>query len=112
MSVDASTVKDQSSGQPYILGTDTVEETDRDFFKRQLTAEATAKGHEVTKELDISPHYNQHKISYSSLTNTLPVGTRVRGSTSNALGIVMEHDTTNKYVIVHRDVIDLSLIHI
>ena len=106
LSVDATTVKDQSSGQPYILGTDTVEETDRDFFKRQLTAEATAKGHEVTKELDISPHYNQHKISYSSLTNTLPVGTRVRGTTSNALGIVMEHDTTNKYVIVHRDVID------
>ena len=106
LSVDATTVKDQSSGQPYILGTDTVEETDRDFFKRQLTAEATAKGHEVTKELDISPHYNQHKIFYSTLNNTLAVGTKVRGTTSNALGIVMEHDTTNKYVIVHRDVID------
>ena len=42
LSVNASTVKDQSSGQPYVLGTDTVEETDRDFFKRQLTAEVTA----------------------------------------------------------------------
>ena len=102
LSVDATTVKDQSSGQPYVLGTDTVEETDRDFFKRQLTAEVTAKGHEVTKELDISPHYNQHKISYTTLVTTLPVGTKVRGATSNALGIVMEHDTTNKYVIVHR----------
>ena len=106
LSVDATTVKDQSSGQPYILGTDTVEETDRDFFKRQLTAEVTAKGHKVTKELDISPHYNQHKISYSTLNNTLAVGTRVRGATSNALGIVMEHNTTDKYVIVHRDVKD------
>tara|TARA_B100000902_G_scaffold250173_1_gene236745 strand:- start:87 stop:2435 length:2349 start_codon:yes stop_codon:yes gene_type:complete len=106
LSVDATTVKDQSSGQPYILGTDTVEETDRDFFKRQLTAEASPKGHEVTKELDISPHYNQHKISYSTLNNTLAVGTRVRGATSNALGIVMEHDTTNKYIIVHRNIID------
>ena len=106
LSVNASTVKDQSSGQPYILGTDTVEETDRDFFKRQLTAEVTAKGHEVTKELDISPHYNQHKISYTTLVTTLPVGTKVRGATSNALGIVMEHDTTNKYVIVHRALTD------
>lgn len=106
LAIDASTVKDQSSGQPYILGTDTVEETDRDFFKRQLTAEASPKGHEVTKELDISPHYNQHKISYSTLNNTLDVGTRVRGATSNALGIVMEHDTTNKYILVHRNIID------
>jgi len=106
LSVDATTVKDQSSGQPYVIGTDTVEETDRDFFKRQLTAEVTAKGHKVTKELDISPHYNQHKISYSTLNNTLAVGTRVRGATSNALGIVMEHNTTDKYVIVHRDVKD------
>ena len=103
LSVDSNTVKDQSSGQPYVIGTDTVAETDRDFFKRQLTAEATAKGHKVTKELDISPHYNQHKLSYSSLDNTLAVGTKVRGTTSNALGIVMEHNTTDKYVIIHRD---------
>ena len=100
------TVKDQASGQPYVIGTDTVEETDRDFFERQLTAEATPKGHKVTKELDISPHYNQHKISYSTLNNALAVGTRVRGATSNALGIVMEHDTTNKYIIVHRNIKD------
>ena len=106
LSVDATTVKDQSSGQPYVIGTDTVEETDRDFFKRQLTAEVTAKGHKVTKELDISPHKNQHKISYSTLNNSLAVGTRVRGATSNALGIVMEHDTTNKFILVHRDIKD------
>ncbi len=106
LSLNASTVKDQSSGQPYILGTDTVAETDRDFFERQLTAQATAIGHKVTKELDISPHYNQHKISYSTLNNALAVGTRVRGASSNALGIVMEHDTTNKYIIVHRDIKD------
>jgi len=106
LSVDATTVKDQSSGQPYVIGTDTVEETDRDFFKRQLTAEVTAKGHKVTKELDISPHKNQHKISYSTLNNSLAVGTRVRGATSNALGIVMEHDTTNKFILVHRDIQD------
>ena len=102
LSLNASTVQDQASGRPYIIGTDTVQETDRDFFERQLTAEVTAKGHEVTKELDISPHYNQHKISYSTLNNALAVGTKVRGATSNALGIVMEHDTTNKYIIVHR----------
>jgi len=103
LSVDASTVKDQSSGQPYVIGTDTVEETNRDFFKRQLTAEAGAKGHKVTKELDISPHFNQHKLSYTTLNNALPVGTKVRGTTSNALGIVIQHDTTNKFIILHRD---------
>jgi len=106
LSINASTVKDQSSGQPYVIGTDTVEETDRDFFKRQLTAEVTAKGHKVTKELDISPHYNQHKISYSTLNNTLAVGTKVRGTTSNSLGIVIEHDTTNKFIILHRQAKD------
>jgi len=100
------TVQDQSSGRPYVIGTDTVEETDRDFFERQLTAEAAPKGHRVTKELDISPHKNQHKISYSTLNNSLAVGTRVRGATSNALGIVMKHDTTNKFIIVHRDIKD------
>jgi len=103
LAIDANTVKDQSSGQPYVIGTDTVEETDRDFFKRQLTAEVTAKGHRVTKELDISPHYNQHKLSYSTLNNTLAVGTKVRGTTSNALGIVIKHDTTNKFILLHRD---------
>ena len=106
LAVTSNTVKDQASGQPYIIGTDTVQETDRDFFERQLTAEATPKGHKVTKELDISPHKNQHKISYSTLNNSLAVGTRVRGATSNALGIVMEHDTTNKFILVHRDIQD------
>ena len=103
LSTSSSTVKDQSSGQPYILGTDTVEETDRDFFERQLTAEVTAKGHKVTKELDISPHYNQHKISYTTLNNALAVGGQIRGGTSNAHGVVMKHDTTNKFIIVHQD---------
>ena len=108
LAIDASTVQDQSSGQPYVIGSDTIQETDRDFFKRQLTAEATPIGSRVTKELEISPHYNQHKISYSTLNNTLAVGTRVRGATSNALGIVMEHDTVNKFIIVHRNVIDFG----
>ena len=103
LSTGASTVKDQSSGRAYVIGTDTVEETDRDFFKRQLTAEAQIQGHRVNKEILMFPHYNQHKINYSTLDNTLAVGTIVRGMTSNALGIVMEHDTTEKYVIVHRD---------
>ena len=106
LALSSTTVQDQSSGRPYVIGTDTVEETDRDFFERQLTAEATAKGHKVTKELDISPHKNQHKISYSTLNNSLAVGTRVRGASSNALGIVMKHDTTNKFIIVHRDIKD------
>jgi len=106
LALSPTTVQDQSSGRPYVIGTDTVEETDRDFFERQLTAEATAKGHKVTKELDISPHKNQHKISYSTLNNSLAVGTRVRGASSNALGIVMKHDTTNKFIIVHRDIKD------
>ena len=106
LSISADTVKDQSSGQPYVIGTETVEETDRDFFRRQLTAEVSPKGHKVTKELDISPHYNQHKIFYSTLNATLAVGTKVRGTTSNALGIVMEHNTTDKYVLVHRAISD------
>jgi len=106
LAIDSVTIKDQSSGQPYVIGTDTVEETDRDFFKRQLTAEVTAKGHKVTKELDISPHFNQHKIFYSTLNNTLAVGTKVRGTTSNALGIVIEHDTVNKFIILHRQAKD------
>ena len=106
LAVNASTVKDQSSGQPYILGTDTVEETDRDFFKRQLTAEVTAKGHKVTKELDISPHFNQHKIFYSTLDNALAVGTKVKGGDTDNRAIVMEHDTTNKFIIIHTDLSD------
>ena len=106
LSTSSSTVKDQSSGQPYIIGTDTVEETDRDFFKRQLTAEVTAKGHKVTKELDISPHYNQHKIHYSTLDNALAVGTKVKGGDTDNRGIVIEHDTTNKFIIIHTDLSD------
>ena len=99
------TVQDQSSGQRiYIPDIDIpIVETDKDFFERVLTAEARAKGNKVTKELDISPHWNQHKISYGTLNNALAVGTKVRGATSNALGIVMQHDTTNKFIIVHRD---------
>ncbi len=97
------TVQDQASGQPYILGTDAIEEKDKDFFARQLVAEAIPLGSRVHKELDIFPAYNQHKIYYSTLNNALAVGTKVRGATSNALGIVMQHDTTNKFIIVHRD---------
>ena len=50
LALSSTTVQDQSSGRPYVIGTDTVEETDRDFFERQLTAEATAKGHKVTND--------------------------------------------------------------
>ena len=101
-------IKDQSSGQRIYIPDISlpITETDRDFFERQLTAEAAPKGNRVTKELDISPHWNQHKIYYGTLSNALAVGTRVRGATSNALGIVMQHDTTNKFIIVHRDIRD------
>ena len=96
------TFRDQSSGRPFIVGTDTIEESDRDFFNRQLTAEVTAKGSRVNKQLLINPHFNQHKLNYTTLNTTLPVGTLVRGTTSNALGIVMEHNTTDKFIILHR----------
>tara|TARA_X000001036_G_scaffold75190_1_gene66775 strand:+ start:3021 stop:7571 length:4551 start_codon:yes stop_codon:yes gene_type:complete len=106
LATSSSTVKDQSSGQPYILGTDTVEETDRDFFKRQLTAEVTAKGSRVNKQLMIYPHYNQHKISYTTLDNALAVGTKVKGGDTHNRGIVIEHDTTNKFIIIHTNLSD------
>ena len=118
LALSSTTVQDQSSGRPFVIGTDTVEETDRDFFERQLTAEATPKGNRVHKELDIITHYNQHKINYSNLQNTLDVGTKIRGESSNAQGIVMFHNNTSDepigngvigeagYVIVHRDIDD------
>jgi hypothetical protein len=115
LAITNSTVTDQSSGilystvpdeptgaQGYVIGT-TITPRTKDFTKRQLMAEVSPKGHRVHKELDIFPAYNQHKIYYSTLSNALAVGTKVRGATSNALGIVMEHDTTNKFIIVHRD---------
>jgi hypothetical protein len=118
LAVTNSTVRDQASGilystvpdepagaQGYVIG-ETITPTTRDFTKRQLMAEVSPKGHRVHKELDIFPHYNQHKISYSTLNNALAVGTKVRGGISDALGIVMEHDTTNKFIIVHRDIKD------
>ena len=100
------TVTDQSSGNPYVIGTDTVEETDRNFSERVLTAEVQAKGHRVTKEIEIYPHWNQHKISYSTLNNALAIGTRIKGATSGAQGIVCAHDTTNKFIIVDRNTKD------
>ena len=100
------TVKDQASGQAYVIGTDSVAETDTNLFNRQLTAEAQAKGHKVTKELDINPTWNQHKISYTTLNNALAVGTRIKGATSGAQGIVCAHDTTNKFIIVDRNTRD------
>ena len=118
LAVTNSTVRDQASGilystvpdepagaQGYVIG-ETITPTTRDFTKRQLMAEVSPKGHRVHKELDISPHWNQHKIYYTTLNNALAVGTRVRGATSVALGIVMQHDTTNKFIIVHRDIKD------
>jgi hypothetical protein len=115
LAVTNSTVRDQASGilystvpdepagaQGYVIG-ETITPTTRDFTKRQLMAEVSPKGHRVHKELDISPHWNQHKIYYTTLNNALAVGTKVRGGTSDALGIVMQHDTTNKFILVHRD---------
>ena len=115
LAITDTTVKDQASGilytsvpdeppgaQSYIVG-ETFTPSTRDFFNRQLIANLSPKGHRVHKELDIFPAYNQHKIYYSTLSNALAVGTKVRGATSNALGIVMQHDTTNKFIIVHRD---------
>ena len=81
-------------------------------------AEVSPKGHRVHKELDIITHYNQHKINYSNLQNTLDVGTKIRGESSNAQGIVMFHNNNSDepigngvigeagYVIVHRDIDD------
>jgi hypothetical protein len=98
-----STVPNTPEGaQALIVGT-TFEPADRDFFNRYLMAEVSVKGHRVNKRLEIFPAYNQHKIYYSTLNNALAVGTKVRGATSDALGIVMQHDTTNKFIIVHRD---------
>ena len=82
------TVQDQASGQPYILGTDAIEEKDKDFFARQLVAEVIPLGSRVHKELDIFPAYNQHKIYYSTLNNAIAVGTRIKAATSGAQGIV------------------------
>ena len=118
LAITATTVRDQASGilyttvpdeppgaQSYIVGQKFTPAT-RDFFNRQLVAELSPKGHRVHKELEIYPAYNQHKIYYSTLTNALAVGTKVRGATSNALGIVIKHDTTNKFIIIHRDIKD------
>ena len=119
LAVTSTTVRDQASGilyqsdavpeedqletaQAYVVG-EKFTPTTRDFFNRQLIAELSPKGHRVHKELDIEPSYNQHKIYYTTLSNALAVGTVVRGGTSYALGTVMQHDTTNKFIIVHRD---------
>ena len=112
LAVTSTTVRDQASGtlytsvpdqppgaQSYIVG-DTFTPTTRDFFNRQLILELSPKGHRVHKELDIFPTYNQHKIYYTTLTNALAVGTKVRGATSNALGIVIKHDTTRNNAIL------------
>ena len=103
-----STVPDEPPGAQGLIvsgpGADyTIIPQDRDFFNRYLMAEVSPKGYRVNKRLEIYPAYNQHKIYYTTLSNALAVGTKVRGATSNALGIVMQHDTTNKFIIVHRD---------
>ena len=105
LAIDASTIRDQASGQAYIVG-ESFTLVDKDFFERQLVAEVGVKGHRVDKELLIFPAYNQHKISYTTLGNALAVGTKVVGATSKSLGVVMQHDTTNKFIIVHRDLED------
>jgi hypothetical protein len=114
LAVTNSTVRDQSSGilystvpdepagaQGYEIGTTIVPRT-RDWTQRQLMAEVSPKGSRVHKEVHIFPSYNQHKIYYSTLDAALAVGTTVKND-GGARAIVMEHDTTNKFIIVHRD---------
>ena len=101
-----STVADEPTGaQGYVIGTTITPQT-KDFTKRQLMAEVSPKGHRVHKELDIVPTYNQHKIYYSTLDNALAVGTKVKGGQSDRRAIVMEHNTTDKYIIIHEDLDD------
>ena len=111
------TVIDQASGQRYSMMdidritsgpnvgqlVDPIVLSDKDLYQRTLEVEASIKGNRVTKELEIYPHYNQHKILYGTLNNALAVGTRVKGATSGAQGIVCAHDTTNKFIIVDRN---------
>ena len=90
---------DQGSGQAWIAG-ESITETDVGLYDRIIRANVQASGHEVIKELDINPHYAHHRIYYTTLDTTLPVGTIVKGATSGVQARVMEHDTTNKYVIL------------
>ena len=97
--VPANVSTDQGSGQAFIAG-ETIVESDVGLYDRIIRANVQAGGHEVIKELDISPHYAHHRIYYTTLDTTLPVGTIVKGATSGVQARVMEHDTTNKYVIL------------
>ena len=97
--VPANVSTDQGSGQAFIAG-ETIVESDVGLYDRIVRANVQAGGHEVIKELDISPHYAHHRIYYTTLDTTLPVGTIVKGATSGVQARVMEHDTTNKYVIL------------
>ena len=97
--VPANVSTDQGSGQAFIAG-ETIVESDVGLYDRIIRANVQAGGHEVIKELDIMPHYAHHRIYYTTLDTTLPVGTIVKGATSGVQARVMEHDTTNKYVIL------------
>ena len=106
-------IKDQSSGQRIYTPdvSEEIDETDKAFNERILTAKAGAKGNRVTKELEISPHFNQHKISYTTLNNSLAVGVVIRGATSGAKGVVIEHDTSNKFILVSRNPLNEGVSH-
>ena len=91
---------DQGSGQAFIAGEDIVE-SDVGLYDRIIRANVKAGGHEVIKELDILPHYTHHRMYYTTLDNTLPIGTEVVGATSGVKARVMEHDTENKFFVLY-----------
>ena len=95
----ANVKKDQASGQAWIVG-QTITETDVGLYDRIVRASVQAGGHEVIKELEIMPHYAHHRMYYTTLDNTLPIGTIVKGATSGVQARVMEHNTEDKYFIL------------
>ena len=84
----------------FIAGEDIVE-SDVGLYDRIIRANVKAGGHEVIKELDILPHYTHHRMYYTTLDNTLPIGTEVVGATSGVKARVMEHDTENKFFVLY-----------
>ena len=98
VSQHANVKTDQASGQAWIVGQDIVE-TDVGLYDRIVRASVQAGGHEVIKELEIMPHYSHHRLYYTTLDTTLPLGTIVKGATSGVQARVMEHNTVDKYFI-------------
>ena len=110
---DSHNIQDQGSGQRIYVPdvSEAITESDKAFTERRLTAEVIPMGSRVNKVLTVLPHYNQHKISYTTLNNSLAVGVIVRGASSGAKGIVIEHDTTNKFILVSRNPLNEGVSH-